>query len=145
MKTLAIFVGALVFGFVGGILGQRFSSPRIAPELTSFVRSHSFELIDSSGRVVSIWTVDRWGRPYLGMSDAKWEGRLVIGSIGQGDVVSNEGPDPGDPWGISVTAPGHEAHAMFGTSTPLGTNQPIGFIALRNGSQMWTHDGGSKR
>jgi hypothetical protein len=127
MKTIAMFVGALIVGFLGGIAGNRFSQQTMSTEVTPSTRARTFELLDSSGRVVSVWTTDRWGRPLLGFSDAKWEGRIVIGPIDQSDVATNEPPDPNSAWGISVTAPGHVAHAVLGTGTDLTTKKPIAF------------------
>lgn len=131
MKTSAILVGALVFGFLGGIAGNRFSQQTMPTELTYSTRAHTFELLDPSGRVVSVWTTDQWGRPSLGFSDAKWEGRIVIGPIDQSDVVTKERPNLNSAWGISVTAPGHVAHAALGTGTDLTTKKPIGFAVWR--------------
>jgi hypothetical protein len=75
VKTAAIWFCALILGFIGGVAGHRFSNWKTMPSgLTSATRAHTFELLDPSGQVVSVWTTDRWGRPYLGFSDAKWEG-----------------------------------------------------------------------
>ena len=140
VKTLVIWVGALVFGFFGGVIGQRLSNGSSASTgLASTTKAHAYELVDRSGLTVSIWTVDTWGRPYLGMSDAKWEGRIVIGPIEGSDVVSNEPPE-WDAWGIEVTAPGRTAHAVLGTSTPLDTKKPTAFISLQSGQQTWLRD-----
>jgi len=131
MKTFAILMAALIFGFLGGIVSSRFSQQTLPTELTFSTRAHTFELLNSSGRVVSVWTTDRWGRPFLGFSDAKWEGRIVIGPIEQSDYVTNEPPNPNSAWGISVTAPGHVAHAVLGTGTDPTTKKPIGFAHWR--------------
>jgi hypothetical protein len=127
MKTIAILVGALILGFLGGIAGNRFSQKGMPTEFMSSTRAQKFELLAPSGRVVSVWTTDQWGRPYLGLGDAKWEGRIVIGPIEQSDVATNEPPDPNSAWGIAVTAPGHVAHAVLGTGTDLTTKKPIAF------------------
>jgi len=65
------------------------------------------------------------------MSDAKWEGRIVVGPIEQSDVLSNEPPDINAAWSISVTAPGHVAHAALGTATDFKTKKPTGFVNWR--------------
>jgi len=134
MKTPAIWFGALILGFIGGIAGHRFSNwQTMRTELTFSTRAHSFELLDPAGRVVSVWTTDRWGRPFLGFSDAKWEGRIVIGPIDQvdTDVVVNEPPDSNAAWGIRVTAPGQVAHAALGTAIDVTTKKPMGFASWR--------------
>lgn len=132
MKTSATLLGALLLGFIGGIAGQRFSNrQQMSTDLTSSTRAHTFELTDRSGRVVSVWTTDHWGRPFIGLSDAKWEGRIVIGPIDQPDVISNEPPDPSAAWGISVTAPAHAAHAALGTATDPTTKKAVGFAKWR--------------
>src|SRR5215467_2123427 len=130
MKTFAILMAALIFGFLGGIVSSRFSQQTLPTELTFSTRAHTFELLNSSGRVVSVWTTDPWGRPFLGFSDAKWEGRIVIGPIDQEDVLTKEPPDS-DAWGISVTTPGHVAHAALGTARDQTTKKPTGFANWR--------------
>ncbi len=139
LKTLTMWIGALLFGAVGGILGQRFSAPKSLPEAVPAHRGAKFELTDASGRVVSVWAVDQWGRPYLGMSDAKWEGRIIIGPILRPDIVGKEPPES-DAWGVEITAPGRTAHAVLGTSVPLNSKQPTGFVSLQGNGQYWTHD-----
>lgn len=136
---LTIWAGALVFGFLGGTLGQRLiGHPTTSPELTSASRARRFELVDPSGRIVSIWTMDSAGRPYLAMNDRRWEGRVVIGPIEGFDVVGNEPPPENlAAWGIRVTAPGHAALAAVGTSIQPGAKQPSGFIVLQNEHRVW--------
>ena len=132
MRTAAIWIGALILGFLGGIAGQRVSNRHaMNTDLTFSARAHTFELVDRSGRVVSVWTTDQWGRPFIGLSDAKWEGRIVIGPIDQSDAITNEPPDANAAWGISVTAPAHAAHAALGTATDLSTKKPVGFANWR--------------
>src|SRR5512133_1870042 len=132
VRTIAIWTGALVLGFLGGITGQRVSNRQtMNTDLTSSARAHTFELVDRSGRVVSVWTTDSWGRPLIAFSDAKWEGRIVIGPIDQSDVVSTQPPDPNAAWGISVTAPAHAAHAVLGAGTNLTTKKIVGFADWR--------------
>ena len=139
LKTVMIWIGALLFGTAGGVLGQRFSVPTSVPEAVPAHRAGKFELTDASGRVVSVWTVDRWGRPFLGMGDAKWEGRIIIGPILAEDVAGKEPPES-DAWGVEVTAPGRTAHAVLGTSVPLKSKEPTGFVSLRGNGQTWVHD-----
>jgi hypothetical protein len=128
MRTIAIWLGALVFGFIGGIAGQRVVTRQIMnTEITSSARAHTFELVDSSGRVVSTWTTDHWGRPFIGFSDAKWEGRVIVGHIDQSDTSPTEPPNPNAPWGIKVTAPSNAAHAVLGTGIDYATGKPHGF------------------
>jgi len=134
-----IWIGALLFGAIGGILGQRFSVPKSLPEAVPAHRAGKFELTDASGRVVSVWTVDQWGRPFLGMSDAKWEGRIIVGPILAPHVLGKEPPES-DAWGVEVTAPGRTAHAMLGTSVPLNSKGATGFISLHGQEQTWIHD-----
>ena len=40
-------------------------------------------------------------------------------------------PPDSDAWGISVTAPGHAAHAALGTATDVTTQKPTGFATWR--------------
>ena len=134
-----IWIGAFLFGVAGGVLGQRFSAPTSLPESVLAQRARKFELTDASGRVVSLWTVDQWGRPFLGMSDAKWEGRIIIGPILAPDFVGKGPPEP-DAWGIEVTAPGHIAHAVLGTAGPLKSKEPTAFVSLQGNGQTWIHD-----
>lgn len=132
MKTSATWLGALILGFIGGIAGQRFGKLQtISTEVTFSTKAHRFDLVDRSGRVVSTWTTDQWGRPLLQFSDAKWEGRIVIGPIEQADVSTNAPPDSNAAWGISVTAPGHVAHAELGTAIDATTKTPTGFAHWR--------------
>lgn len=132
MKTIAAWLGALVLGFMGGIAGHRFSEAQMMrTELTYSTRAHTFELLDTSGRVVSVWTTDQWGRPSIGFGDSKWEGRVVVGSIEQSDVVENKPPDSNTEWGIRVTAPSHAAHAILATGTDPATKKPAGFAYWR--------------
>lgn len=138
MKIAATWAGALLLGFIGGLAGQRLSTQPLPPALASSHRAAEFELTDRSGRVVSVWTTDQWGRPYLGMSDAKWEGRVIIGPILASDVV-DERPK-WDAWGIEVTAPGRTAHAWLGTTIPMNAQQATGFISLQGGHQTWSHE-----
>ena len=129
LKILAIWVGSLAFGFVGGIVGQRFSGRQTLPANGPIsTKAHSFELVDTAGRVVSVWRTDQWGRPFLGFSDAKWEGRIVIGPIDESDVMGAEPRDPNAPWGISVTAPGRTAYAALGTGIDFKTKKPTSFV-----------------
>jgi hypothetical protein len=131
MKTAAILFGALILGFIGGIAGHRFSNWQTMPtELTSPSKAHSFELLDPSGRVVSVWTTDGWGRPFLALGDAKREGRIVVGPIDDADVVTNEPPDS-DAWGIKVRAPGHAAQAALGIATDVTAKKTNGFAYWR--------------
>ena len=139
LKTLAIWIGALLLGFFGGLVGQRFSSCKSVASITSSQRAGKFELTDASGRVVSVWTVDRWGRPYLGMNDAKWEGRVIIGPILAPDAIGNEPPES-DSWGIEMTAPGRTAHAWLGTTTAMNSKATTGFISLQSGPETWMHN-----
>jgi hypothetical protein len=97
------------------------TSPAIAPR---------FELLDSSGRVISIWTTDQHGRPFLALSDAKWEGSIRIGPIEQGNLATGS-PSERDAWGIDVTAPEHAANATLGTSLNLNTKKQSGFVNSR--------------
>lgn len=132
MKTASIWLGALILGFIGGIAGAKFRDwQRIPVELTSVARTHKFELLDPSGRVVSIWTTDQAGRPFLAFSDAKWEGRIRIGPIEQADMATDKASDSKNTWGISVTAPEHAAHATLGTGFDLNTKKPTGFVNWR--------------
>lgn len=117
VRTIAIWVGALIFGFIAGVAGQRVVTRQtMNADITSSARAHTFELLDSSGRVVSIWTTDHWGRPFIGFSDSKWEGRVIVGNIDQSDSPTTKPPDPNAPWGIRVTAPAHAAHAALGSA-----------------------------
>lgn len=136
VKTAAIWIGAMLFGFIGGLAGQKFSTPKFsnprpAASDSAPLRSHTFELTDPSGRVVSLWTTDKWGRPFIGLSDAKWEGRIVIGPLYESDFDNGEPPDPNAAWGIRVTAPGHAAYATVGTSVDEKTKKPSGFASWR--------------
>ena len=139
MKILIIWIGAFLCGVAGGVLGQRLGAPTTVPEALPAHRAGRFELTDATGRVVSVWTVDQWGRPFLGMNDAKWEGRIILGPILGPDVVGKEPPE-WDAWGIEVTAPGRTAHAVLGTSVPLKSKEPIGFVSLQGNGQTWIHD-----
>jgi hypothetical protein len=133
MKTAAIWFGALILGFLGGIAGHRFSIWQTMPELTSPRRAHSFELLDRAGDVVSVWTTDPWGRPILKFGDAKWEARILIGPLNQADVdvIPKEPPDPNAAWGVLVRAPGDAAHAALGTAIDTNTKKPAGFADWR--------------
>lgn len=132
MKTASIWLGALIFGFIGGIAGARFNNRQTKPtELTSPTRGHQFELLDSTGHVASIWTTDQRGRPFLAFNDAKGEGRIVIGPISQEDVASDRSPDSHDAWGINVTAPEQAARATLGTAINLNTKKQTGFVNWR--------------
>lgn len=132
MKTVATWLGALIFGFIGGMAAQRFSNwQTMSTKLTFSTKAHTFELVDRSGRVVSQWTTDQWGRPLLQFSDAKREGRIVIGPLEQADMVTNVPPDPNGAWGIKITAPGHVAHAALGTTVDATTKKPTGFANWR--------------
>jgi hypothetical protein len=111
--------------------GQRVSNRKAMNGLTFSARAHTFELVDRSGRVVSVWTTDSWGRPFIGLSDANWEGRVVIGPIDHSDVITKKPPDANAAWGISVTAPAHAAHAALGTATDMTTKKPVGFANWR--------------
>jgi hypothetical protein len=143
MKTVGILLGALILGFLGGIAGYRFGSWRaVRTESTSSTRAQRFELTDASGRVVSVWTVDQWGRPFLAMS-GKWEARVFIGPLEFSDVVSNK-PNETDAWGIRVLGADHSVSALLGTSTPLDTKKPNAFVELCNENRLqmkcWTRD-----
>ena len=132
VKIAAIWTGALILGFLGGTLGQWLTGGRtVFINQALSTKAHIFELVDRSGRVVSVWTTDQWGRPFLGFSDATWEGRIVIGPIEHSDVISNKPPDVNAAWGISVTAPRYAAHVAFGTGTDERTGKPIGFASCR--------------
>lgn len=132
MKTASIWLGALIFGFIGGIAGARFNNRQTKPtELTSPTKGHRFELLDSTGHVASIWTTDQWGRPLLAFNDSKGEGRILIGPISQEDMPTYKSPDPHDAWGINVTAPEHDAHAALGTAIDLNTKKATGFANWR--------------
>ena len=132
MKAIAVWLVALILGFIGGIAGHRFSEAQMMrTELTYSTRARTFELLDISGRVVSVWTTDQWGRPFIGFGDPKWEGRVVVGSIEQSDFVRNEPPDSNSECGIRVTAPSHAAHAILGTGTDHSTKKPVGFANWR--------------
>jgi len=129
LKTLTIWVGAFVFGLAGGVLGQKLSNPAPAVEGVSAHRAAKFELTDTSGRVVSVWTVDKWGRPFLGMSDAKWEGRVIIGPIFRSDEEESKPPES-DAWGIEVTAAGRTASAAIGTFAAVNSKKTKWFREL---------------
>ena len=73
-------IGALLLGFLGGILGVKLSAPK-AIDLPGATRAQEFELLDRSGNVASVWTTDRFGRPILAMNDKGWEGRIIIGPL----------------------------------------------------------------
>jgi hypothetical protein len=140
MKASATLLGALILGFLGGIAGHRFSTQRMNAELSPSTRAHTFELLDSSGRVASLWTTDEWGRPFLVFNDAKWEGRIVIGPISQSDVVTSGPPDANSAWGISVTAPSHAARAVLATTTQADTKRPTAGVSLSDGQRTWARD-----
>jgi hypothetical protein len=130
VKTAAIWIGALILGFIGGVAGQRLGHLQEMNTTPTFsTRARTFELVGRSGRVVSVWTTDQWGRPFIGFSDANWEGRIVIGPIEQSD--DNQPPDVNAPWGISVTAPKRAAHAALGTAIDVTTKKPVGFASWR--------------
>lgn len=143
MKTLIIWVGALLIGFLGGVFGQKFSDRVEAIEQVSPTRAQSFELIDRWGRVVSTWGTDQWGRPILAMGDQKWEGRIVIGPLFPSDVVDERNPT--DTWGVTIEAPADAARATLATSTRLDTKQPVSFIALQTGEQHWERNAAGER
>jgi hypothetical protein len=131
MKMIAIWLGALALGFIGGIAGHRFSIwQTMSSELTPPTKAHSFELLDPSGKVVSVGTTDPWGRPVLAFSDAKMEGRIVIGPINETDVTTKAPPDS-DAWGVRVIAPGHAARAAVGTQTDMTAKKTTGFAYWR--------------
>jgi len=74
MKTPAIWFGALILGFIGGIAGHRFSNwQTMRTELTFSTRAHSFELLDPAGRVVYLY-----GQPTDG-DDPSWDSAMRNG------------------------------------------------------------------
>jgi hypothetical protein len=137
VKLSITWIGALLFGFLGGILGVKFSAPKTT-DLPGATRAQEFELLDRSGHVVSVWTTDRFGRPLLAMNDKGWEGRIIIGPLFPPDVDNESNPT--DPWGITVEAPSHAARATLGMSTPTATKIPTGFVSLQSGRESWTRD-----
>jgi len=64
----------------------------------------------------------------------------MIGPLEGSDVVNNEPPNSDVAWGISVTAPSHAAYATLGTSIPIDTKQPTGFVALHCEHHTWIRD-----
>ena len=137
MKPTITWIGALLLGFTGGILGVKVSAPKTI-DLPGATRAQQFELLDRSGQVVSAWTTDRFGRPLLAMNDKGWEGRIIIGPLFPSDV--DNGRNPTDAWGITVDAPSRAARATLGTSTPIATKIPTGFVSLQSGPKYWTRD-----
>jgi hypothetical protein len=140
LRTIATLFASFILGFLGGIAGHRFSTQRLNAQMPPATKAHTFELLDSSGRVASIWTTDEWGRPVLVFNEAKWEGRIVIGPINESDVVTSEPPDANSAWGISVTAPGRAAHAVLATTTNADTKRPTAGISLSDGQRTWVRD-----
>lgn len=67
MKQVQVVVCSLLAGFVGGFLGGRLApGPRGA---ASVVRARTFELVDESGKAISIWGVNRQGQTLLAFLD----------------------------------------------------------------------------
>ena len=58
MRLTFTIAAALVAGFVGGLVGSRVMRAS-EDEPRKIVRSASFELVDSSGQVISFWGVDQ--------------------------------------------------------------------------------------
>jgi hypothetical protein len=137
VKLTIMWIGALLFGFLGGLLGEKFSAPKAA-DLPGATRAQGFELLDRSGNVVSVWRTDQWGRPLLAFGDKAWEGRIVIGPLFPSDIANERNPT--DTWGVTVEAPSHAARATLGTSTPITTKTPTGFVSLQSGRTHWLRD-----
>jgi hypothetical protein len=65
MRQTSVIIAALFAGFVGGWLGARLSRTAEQNRAQHVVRARSFELVDETGKAISIWGVNRQGHTLL--------------------------------------------------------------------------------
>ncbi|MBZ5575671.1 MAG: hypothetical protein LAP40_03810 [Acidobacteriia bacterium] len=59
MKQIVLIIGALIAGFVGGLLGGRVDRGSDQDLPQQVIRARSFELVDESGTAISYWGIDK--------------------------------------------------------------------------------------
>jgi hypothetical protein len=70
VKQAFLIVGALLAGFVGGVLGTRVMRTREQLNSELVVRARSFELVNESGQTISYWGVDKGQNTVLAFGKA---------------------------------------------------------------------------
>jgi hypothetical protein len=141
MKQILVIVCALVAGFLGGLWGGHFAPGIRGSE--SVIRARKFELVDSSGKAISIWGVNRQGHTllaFLGELDP---------SIPAEDVPPGAGLDNGMMQRLAIGVEGDRPLLDFGgadgkSRLELGLNswyQP--FMVMNDETSLRVHLGPS--
>ncbi len=127
MKTALIWVVSALFGFAGGIVGQRMNHQRTrndAALASPVVRATNFQLVDNAGRVLSTWGVDdQHGRIAIWFNDEKGQTRAIFGNqagerptaqtwAGYRPAIQFEQPDGDEPFWLGVDRWGRPHMAM---------------------------------
>jgi len=61
MKQIIALAFSLIVGFVGGLVGGRLGSTSFGERTVGTIRARNFELVDNTGKVISIWGMNKNG------------------------------------------------------------------------------------
>jgi hypothetical protein len=73
MKQIMIIAVSLLAGFGGGVVGARLTRAAEGDRPPRVVRARSFELVDETGKAISIWGVSKQGHALLAFMDYESE------------------------------------------------------------------------
>ena len=69
MKQIMVIAVSLMAGFGGGVVGARLTRAGEGNHPSGTIRARSFELVDASGKAISIWGVSKQGHALLAFMD----------------------------------------------------------------------------
>ena len=65
MKQTLVIAASLLAGFAGGVVGARLTRSSTQDRAQNVLRAHSFELVDDTGKPISVWGINKQGHTVL--------------------------------------------------------------------------------